>query len=67
MTFAVGECPVGEIHIGELPATRKMNLKKKILKATKTDDFWKLSIAMRSLYSYWFSINESQKIGKYTR
>jgi hypothetical protein len=26
-----------------------------------------LSIAMRSLYSYWFSINESQKIGKYTR
>jgi hypothetical protein len=22
MTFAVGECPVGESHIGELPATR---------------------------------------------
>jgi hypothetical protein len=26
LTSAVGECPVGESHIGELPATRKLIL-----------------------------------------
>jgi hypothetical protein len=43
-----------------------MNLKKKIPKARKNADFWNLSIAVRSLYLNSFSINECQKIGKYT-